>query len=189
MSALPSYPDAEGTVVVLQPDNSVADRFDYNEDMHFSLIDDVNGVSLERIRLEGPTEAGNFHSAATTVFATPGYTNSQSQEGIAAQQAFVIQPQVFSPDGDGYQDFTTINYSAASTGFVANITVFDAQGREIRKLVRNELLAADGFFLWNGLKEDGSKAAIGYYLFYIELFNLNGQKQEFKEKVLVGGRF
>ncbi len=188
MSALPSYPDAEGTVVVLQPDNSVADRFDYNEDMHFSLIDDVNGVSLERIRLEGPTEAGNFHSAATTVFATPGFTNSQSQEGVAAQQAFVIEPQVFSPDGDGYQDFTTINYSAASTGFVANITVFDAQGREIRKLVRNELLANNGFFQWDGLKADGSKAVMGYYLFYIELFNLSGQKQEFKEKVVVGGR-
>lgn len=188
MSSLPSYPDTEGNVVVLQPDNRVADRFDYNEDMHFSLIDDVNGVSLERIRLEGPTVAGNFHSAATTIFATPGYINSQSQEGIVIQQAFKIEPPVFSPDGDGYQDFTTINYSTATTGYVANITIFDAQGREVRKLVRNELLASNGFFQWNGLREDGSKAAIGYYLFYIELFNLNGQKQEFKEKVVVGGR-
>ncbi|GAB3826764.1 hypothetical protein GCM10028895_38180 [Pontibacter rugosus] len=81
MASLPSYPDDAGTVVVLQADGKVADRFSYSERMHFNLIDDVNGVSLERLRLEGPSIASNFHSAATTVFATPGYRNSQSQEG------------------------------------------------------------------------------------------------------------
>ncbi|WP_018476759.1 lamin tail domain-containing protein [Pontibacter roseus] len=187
MASLPSYPDAAGSVVVLQPDGRTADRFDYDERMHFNLIDDKNGLSLERIRLEGPTTAANFHSAATTVFATPGYPNSQSQAGIAAQRMFTINPQVFSPDGDGYEDFTTINYSTDQTGFVANITIFDAQGREVRKLVRNELLAANGFFRWDGLRHDGTKAAIGYYLLYIELFDLDGQKSVHKERVVIGG--
>ena len=189
MSSLPSYPDAAGTVVVLQPDNRTADRFSYSADMHFALIDDKNGVSLERIRLGGPTVASNFHSAATTVFATPGYLNSQSQHSVQAQQVFTIEPKVFSPDGDGYEDFTTINYSDDRTGFVANITIFDAQGREIKKLVRNELLATNGFFRWDGLRQDGSKANIGTYIFYIELFGLNGEKREFKERVVVAGRF
>ncbi|MCC9168146.1 lamin tail domain-containing protein [Pontibacter harenae] len=188
MATLPSYPDGAGTVVVLQPDGRVADSFAYTDDMHFELLDNLNGVSLERIRLEGPTIASNFHSAASTVYATPGYHNSQSQEGVAAQQLFQVEPQVFSPDGDGYEDFTTINYSNAQNGFVANITVFDAQGREIRKLARNELLASNGFFRWDGIREDGTKAAIGYYLLYIELFDLNGQVSVFKEKVVVGGR-
>ena len=190
MSSMPGYPDDAGTVVVLQPDGQLADRFTYNADMHFELIDDLNGVSLERIRLEGPTQASNFHSAASTVgYATPGYRNSQAQEGVAAQQVFNVFPQVFSPDGDGYEDFTTINYSTSKTGYVANITILDAQGREIRKLARNELLASNGFFRWDGLRENGTKAAIGYYLFYIELFDLSGQKREYKEKVVVGGRF
>lgn len=189
MSSLPSYPDDAGTVVVLQPDGQVTDRFSYTSDMHFALLDDKNGVTLERVRLEGPTIASNFHSAATTVFATPGYKNSQSQEGVQAQRVFEISPRVFSPDGDGYEDFTTINYATEQTGLVVNITVFDAQGREIRKLARNELLAANGFFRWDGLREDGAKANIGYYLFHIELFGLNGEKSEFREKVVVGGKF
>ncbi|TPE45033.1 hypothetical protein FJM65_07740 [Pontibacter mangrovi] len=189
MANLPSYPDDAGTVVVLQPDGEVSDRFSYDEKMHFELLDDVNGVSLERVRLEGPSMAGNFHSAATTVFATPGYKNSQSQEEVQAQRVFEISSKVFSPDGDGYEDFTIINYRTDKTGLVANITVFDANGREIRKLVRNELLEANGFFRWDGLREDGAKANIGYYLFYIELFGLNGEKGEYKEKVVVGGRF
>ncbi|GHA69178.1 lamin tail domain-containing protein [Pontibacter akesuensis] len=189
MSSLPSYPDEAGTVIVLQPDGQVADRFSYDEDMHFALLDDQNGVSLERLRVEGPSTASNFHSAATTVFATPGYRNSQSQEGVVAQQVFQVTPKVFSPDGDGFQDFATIDYRADQTGLVANITIFDAQGREIRKLVRNELLAANGLFQWDGLREDGTKASIGYYLFYIELFGLNGERSEHREKVVVGSRF
>ncbi|WP_114777395.1 lamin tail domain-containing protein [Botryobacter ruber] len=189
MSSLPSYPDAAGTVVVLQPDSRIADRFDYNASMHFNLIDDQNGVSLERIRLEGPTTGSNFHSAASTAgFATPGYRNSQSQERMAASNIFTIAPRVFTPDGDGMEDFTTINYSTDKTGFVANITIFDANGREIRKLARNELLATNGFFRWDGLRTDGTKAAVGYYLLYIELFDLNGQMHVHKEKVVVGGR-
>jgi hypothetical protein len=190
MSTLPSYPDDAGTAVLLLPDGRTADGFSYDANMHFRLIDDKNGVSLERIRLEGPSEASNFHSAASTVgYATPGYQNSQSQQNMVAKQLFRIEPAVFSPDGDGYEDFTTINYTTDQTGFVASITVFDAQGREVRKLARNELLASNGFFSWDGLREDGAKAAIGYYLFYIELFDLNGQKWEYKEKVVVGGRF
>ncbi|GAA4433940.1 hypothetical protein GCM10023188_24260 [Pontibacter saemangeumensis] len=189
MSAMPSYTNEAGTVVVLQPDGRVADRFSYDEAMHFELIDDVKGFSLERVRLEGPTQPGNFHSAATQVFATPGYINSQAQEALVSPQLFQVQPLVFSPDGDGYEDFTTINYSTEQTGFVASITIFDAQGREIRRLARNELLAANGFFQWDGLREDGAKASIGYYLFYIELFDLNGQKREYKQNVVVGGRF
>jgi hypothetical protein len=188
MSSLPSYPDDAGTIVVMQPDKQVADRFTYNSEMHYALIDDKNGLSLERIRLDGLTITTNFHSAATTVFATPGYKNSQSRDGGMAQQAFKVEPQVFSPDGDGFEDFTTINYSTGKTGFVATITVFDAHGREIRKLIRNELLADNGFFRWDGLKQDGSKAAIGYYIFYIELFGMNGEKSEYKEKIVVGGR-
>ncbi|MBC5992830.1 lamin tail domain-containing protein [Pontibacter cellulosilyticus] len=188
MSSLPSYPDAAGTVVVLQPDNRTADRFSYTDDMHFDLLDDKNGVSLERIRLQGQSIASNFHSAATTVFATPGYRNSQSQAEVQAQQLFKIEPKVFSPDGDGFEDFTTINYSIDNAGLVANITVFDAQGREVRKLVRNELMATNGFFRWDGLRQDGSKANIGTYILYIEMFGLNGEKSEFKERVVVGGR-
>ncbi len=188
MSSLPSYPDDAGTVVVVQPNGEVADRFSYDAKMHFELLDDVNGVSLERVRLEGPSTASNFHSAATTVFATPGYKNSQSQEGVQAQRVFEVSPKVFSPDGDGYEDFATINYRTDKNGLVANITVYDAAGREIRKLARNELLEANGFFRWDGLRENGAKANIGYYLFHIELFGLNGEKSEYKEKVVVGGR-
>ncbi|PSR56155.1 hypothetical protein AHMF7605_22935 [Adhaeribacter arboris] len=189
VSSLPSFPDEAGTVVLLTSDKQEIDRVTYHEDMHFKLINDVNGVSLERIRLEGPSIASNFYSAASNVgYATPGYRNSQVQEPATAAQVFSIKPKVFTPDGDGDQDFTTINYAAAKVGQVANITVYDANGRLIKNLVKNELLANQGFFQWDGTNNQQQKAPIGYYVLFIQLFNLQGNVQTFKETVVVGGR-
>ncbi|MDX5345609.1 MAG: hypothetical protein LPJ89_05965, partial [Hymenobacteraceae bacterium] len=85
--------------------------------------------------------------------------------------------------------FTTLNYRTDQSGFIANITVYDSRGREIRKLAQNELLAREGFFTWDGTFEQGRKVPVGYYLFYIELFDLNGEVQVYKETVAVGAKF
>lgn len=190
VNSMPAFPDELGTVVILDAANQEIDRFAYHEDMHFKLIDDVNGVSLERIRLGGLSTAGNFHSAATGVgYATPGYPNSQGQEAVNTGQVFTIEPKVFTPDGDGDRDFTTINYTADKNGFMANITVYDSNGRLIKHLVKNELLASQGFFQWDGTDNQHRKAPVGYYVFFIELFNLQGSVQTYKETVVVGAKF
>lgn len=190
VSSLPSWPDETGTVIVQAADKQEMDRVLYHEQMHFQLLDDVNGVALERIRLDGPSVAANFHSAAGSVgYATPGYRNSQGREAVTPAQVFAIEPQVFTPDGDGDRDFTTVNYAATTTGMVANITVYDAQGRLIKRLVKNELLASQGFFQWDGTDDGQRKAPIGYYVLFIELFNLQGRVQTYKETVVVGGKF
>ena len=190
MATLPAYPDEAGTVTVLDADQKVIDRFSYHEDMHFDLLDDVNGVSLERINLAGDSSAGNWHSAASTVgYATPGYQNSQYAELEMASQVFTIEPKIFTPDNDGYKDFTTIRYEAQLSGTVANITIFDANGREIKHLVKNELLARNGFFQWDGLDERSRKVPVGHYILFIEIFSGTGKVKAFKETVVVGARF
>ena len=190
LSRLPSYPDEQGIVLLLNADNTLIDRFAYHEEMHFKLLNDINGVSLERIRLPGDSSATNWHSAAsTTGYATPGYKNSQYNEPTTASQVFTIEPKIFTPDGDGDKDFTTINYMTEASGYVLNITIYDAKGREIKRLVKSELMARDGFFQWDGLDEQGRKVAVGYYVLFIEMFNLKGQVKTYKETVVVGARF
>ncbi|MGV3586060.1 MAG: lamin tail domain-containing protein [Adhaeribacter sp.] len=190
MERLPSFPDEQGTVLLIDVNQKLMDRFAYHEDMHFKLLADVNGVSLERIRLQGDSSATNWHSAASSVnYATPGYKNSQYFEQTPSAQFFTIEPKIFTPDEDGENDFTTINYHTAAAGYVTNITVYDASGREIKRLVKNELLAHNGFFRWDGLDERGRKVPIGYYVLFIELFNLQGQVKAYKETVVVGTRF
>jgi len=189
MSTLPAYPDDAGTVTIIDAKSTVIDRFTYQEDMHFDLLEDVNGVSLERISLAGDSSASNWHSAASTVgYATPGYQNSQYADLEMARQVFTIEPQIFTPDNDGYNDLTTIRYEAQLAGTVANITIFDANGREIKRLVKNELLARNGFFQWDGLDERSRKVPVGHYILFIEIFNNSGQVKAYKETVVVGAR-
>lgn len=191
MAAFPTFPDDAGIVTLFDSQGRRLDRYVYNASQHLRLLDDVNGVSLERIRAAGPSTAGNFHSAASSAgYATPGRPNSQQQDATAGNQQFSVEPEVFTPDEDGQQDFTTLNYQLDSPGYAASVTVYDAQGRLTRRLARNETLATTGFFQWDGLTDKGQKAAIGYYVLQIELFKSSGgSKQQYRKTVVLGARF
>ncbi len=190
-SGIPGYDDDEGVVVLMDKVGQVIDEFQYSDEMHFELINDLNGVSLERIDPERPTQdEHNWHSAASTVgYATPAYENSQFAAAGAAEDPIHVEPEVFSPDGDGVHDFLTIQYQLENSGHVANINCYDANGRLVRNLVQNELLAKSGKFIWDGVTEEGEKARMGIYIVYVELFDLDGNVQKFKKTAVVGGSF
>jgi flagellar hook assembly protein FlgD len=153
-------------------------------------LDIEDGVSLERIDFDKPTQdKNNWHSAASTEgFATPTYKNSQFSETGISEDQINVTPEVFTPDNDGDKDFTFINYKFSETGYTINIRIYDANGREIRNLVRNELLGSEGKFQWDGIDNDNQKARIGIYIVYIEVFNLNGKVKKVKKQVVLGAK-
>ncbi len=188
LQSLPSYNDDAGTVVVFSASAGVIDSFPYSEDMHNPLLDVEDGVSLERIDMLSPsTDANNWHSAAQAVgFATPGYENSNFIGSIVAGEGLLtIEPAIVSPDGDGYQDFLLIQYNLPETGYVANIRIFDAQGRPMRDLAQSELLGLDGFWQWDGTNQDGSKVPIGIYIVWAEFFTADGDVKYAKKECVV----
>jgi hypothetical protein len=103
------------------------DQFSYNDNMHFALLNSVDGISLERLDFNRPSDdVTNWHSAAESVnFASPGYQNSQYIP-VENTGSVSIDPNVFSPDNDGYQDVINISYEFTEPGNVANIFIFDA---------------------------------------------------------------
>ncbi len=187
LSSLPSYPDDEGDVILLNGQGAIVDEVKYKDDWHFKLIDNAEGVSLERIDPAGASQdAVNWHSAASTMgYGTPGYKNSQYRQTQLIDAAIEITPQIFSPDNDGHDDIAAIQYKLTEPGYVANITIFDAQGRPIRYLVKNGTLGLSGQWNWDGLDEKGNKLPIGIYVIYTEIFNLQGKKQHFKNTVVL----
>jgi hypothetical protein len=69
------------------------------------------------------------------------------------------------------------------------VTVYDALGQLTRRLLRNESLPTNGFVQWDGTDEHGRKAAMGYYILYIELFRPSGgERREYRKTVVVGAR-
>ncbi len=183
MDKLPSYPNSGGTVVLTDKWFNILDEFSYSEEMHFSLLQHVAGVSLERINPDNFTmDESNWHSAAETVgFGTPGLRNSQYLEKSESTEPVWVEPEVFSPDNDGYRDVVQVFYEFNQPGYVANVTIFNSRGRRIRFLHENELLGTSGSFLWDGEDETGRKADIGIYVFFIEVFDLNGNVKAYKK--------
>ncbi len=191
MTSMPSFNNDKGIVVIALPDSTVIDRFDYNESMQFPLLVNVEGVSLERISPDHASQdQQNWHSAAQSVgFATPAYKNSQYSTFLYLEDPITIVPEIFSPDNDGYNDVLNISYQFATPGYTANVVIYDAKGRLIKTLLKNELLGTNGGFAWNGIDENNQKALIGIYVIYIEVFDTKGNIKHYKKTAVLGGRF
>jgi len=187
VSSPPSFSDDEGDVVALNFQGNVVDEVKYKDDWHFKLIDDDEGVSLERIDPAGPSQdETNWHSAASTAgYGTPTYKNSQYKLVNSINASIEITPKVFSPDNDGRDDIATIQYAVTEPGDVANITIFDAAGRPVRNLVRNGTLGLTGYWNWDGLDDKGNKLPVGTYVIFTEIFNLQGKKSHFKNAIVL----
>ena len=187
VSSLPSLPDDGGYALLINQQGTLIDEVNYSDDWHFKLIDNAEGVSLERVDPDGTTQsAGNWHSAASTAgYGTPGYKNSQFKNLQSINAEIVVTPKVFSPDNDGFDDLATIQYKMDQPGYVANITIFDAAGRPVRNLVRNGTLSTSGYWNWDGLDDKGLKLAIGTYIIFTEIFNEQGKKDSFKNVVVL----
>lgn len=190
VGTMPSFPDDKGFVVLLNSLGAVVDELAYDQKWHFALIDNEEGISLERIDFNKASTKDNFHSAASTVgFGTPGYQNSQFRNDLQVQGDITVSPKTFSPDNDGTDDFAVINYQMTDPGYVANIMIYDASGRPVRSLVKNATLAQAGSFRWDGLDDKSLKIPIGVYVIYTDVFNLHGKKKAFKNPVVLARRF
>jgi len=191
LPSLPAYNDDQGTVVLLGKDSIIIDQFSYTEKMHFALIRDPEGVSLERVNFNRPAEeAGNFRSAASSAgFGTPGYKNSQAAENVDVKEEVSLTSETFSPDNDGFEDALMLNYHFQEAGRVANVTVYNKSGVLVKRLARNVTLAAEGTISWDGLDDSNSCAALGIYVIYMEIFDLKGTRKKFRKSCVLAAKF
>lgn len=187
---LPSYNNGEGVVVLLAAGGDTLERFAYDDDLHFELLNDIEGVSLERVDPARPAEdRTNWHSAAELAGrATPGFLNSQYSEAPRPTAELTIEPAIFSPDNDGFQDLLTVSYRFEQAGFTGTLTVFDLAGRPVRELLNNALLGTEGAVSWDGIRDDGSKARIGPYVLVLEAYDLQGEVERIRRTVTLAHR-
>ena len=189
-TTLPSYNNGSGTVIFMGATGDTLDLFNYSDALQFALLKSVDGVSLERVDPDRPTSDNtNWHSASEAVnFATPGYENSQYTPAPSAHGELTIDPAIFSPDNDGFQDVLAIAYKFDEPGFVGTMKVFDIAGREVRTLMNNELLGTSGAVSWDGLMDGNDLARIGPYIIYMEAYDLAGNVEKFRKTVVLAHR-
>ncbi|MEP1034479.1 lamin tail domain-containing protein [Ekhidna sp.] len=192
VTTIPSYPNDQGTVLLIDQSETVVETFTYTDDYHYNLLESVDGVSLERVSFEESTNNGNnWRSASSTEgFATPGYANSQSFKNDTPVGRVTASPEVFIPGNTGSgRDFTTINYQFDQPGQFANVNIYDQTGRLVKHLAQGVLLSTSGFLRWDGDTNDGKTARMGYHLIIFEIYDSSGNSEIIKETVVVGRDF
>ncbi len=192
VTGMPSYNDDQGKMALVRKDDKRIDQVNYSDKWHFALIANKEGVSLEKINPDLTSNVNtSWHSAASTSgYATPTYLNSQfSENKDSANNDVWIDPPLFSPDGDGYQDILAINYKMKSPGFRAKADVYDSRGRFVRSLSEAALFGTDGRLTWDGTTLTGEKAPIGIYIILVSTFNLTGETKAYKLSCTLAGKF
>jgi len=187
IESMPTLSNDSGTICIIhQSQNQMIDAFAYSEDMHFSLLEGADGVSLERLAPNAETQnSNNWHSAASTVgFGTPTYKNSQ--ELITQSIGEInINPKSFTPNNDGYKDIASINWNFSENNLMATIKIFDSEGRVIKNILNNEMIGNSGNTTWDGTSEEGLQLNTGMYIVWMEVFSDNGNAERFKEVIVL----
>lgn len=186
-TALPSLPDDEGTIVILNRQGTVVDELHYSADWHYSLVTNTQGISLERINPTGITQQReNWHSAASTSrFGTPGYRNAQSVPFTqSGKQILTASSLVISPDQDGFQDILRLKYVLDQPGYLANINVYSSWGTLVHTIANNQLCGTMGEFVWNGLSTQQLPLKRGLYIIQARFHLTNGKVKQ--EKIAIG---
>lgn len=184
---LPTYANASGNVLLIDPNSVVIDSVSYLEKWHFTLISDKKGKSLERINPNGPSNnADNWQTASeNSGWGTPGIQNSQYLNP-QAQGQFSVEPSVISPDNDGFEDFAILTYALPEPGMVGTIKIYDENGRPVRELANNYFFDQSGELKWDGLDNNGTKCRVGRYLILFEVYSTQtGVTLVFKQVVVV----
>jgi hypothetical protein len=185
-TAMPSLPDDKGNISVLTKQGTTIDAFNYDEQMHFPLLNRKEGVSLERISWFYPTnDPDNWHSASSASgYGTPTRQNSQYRTADPHTAEISILPAIISPDNNGTDDTMGIHYRFNRNGNLLTCNLFDQQGVQLGKIINNALCGTSGVLHWNGTV--GNKIIKkGVYVLLIDILSVNGKSKKLKRMIAV----
>ncbi len=187
---LPSLPDRQGSIVINNLLGVTLDKFEYHQDMHHLLLVDKNGVSLERISFRLPANLRENWASASELagYATPGLPNSQ-MPGADLEMDFEISPDILDRRKQGQSSYVQIRYQFSSPGKTISISVYDAQGRNLVKLLENSIAGTEGLIFWDGADNNNTPLKMGFYLVVATALDLNGSVRLWKKPLVIAPNY
>ncbi len=94
---------------------------------------------------------------------TPGRPNAYFFPRTATIE-LVVSPDPFTPDGNGFEDATTIRYNPPEAQ-TFDLAVYDMSGRRVKTFFESDK-SIPGEIRWDGTGDDGRTLPIGIYILY-----------------------
>lgn len=167
------YQPAYGWNLVIFDDLNRNNNEDTGERLFFQI-----GMSLN-VEIE---TSYSFHwyqvsSGEHTVFAVLNFqgdrnlNNNRISRILNAQsstQNLSLVKNIFSPDNDGKDDSLLIQYNFYEANGKLNISVYNLNGKLIRKLINQKVSTKSGIIAWDGADDNRAQSPIGIYIIYLE---------------------
>lgn len=173
------------TVHLFDPSGKCIDRVGYEG----SWLSDP-GVSLERLSPEGASsDRSNWFPCTAPAGMTPGAANSVSAPPVTDRSILEASPDPFSPDGDGFEDVTWIDYRIPVRTARVRLQIYSLNGRLIRTLMGGGASGSQGRVLWDGRDDTGKPVLMGVYVVFMSCLDATRAIQSAaKTTVVVAGR-
>ena len=182
-----SLPNDEGMIIIKDFRHSTIDSVKYYSTWHNTNFIRVNNRSLEKINpvIDGNNPT-NWSSCVNNIGGTPLQQNSIFLNNNISNNEISITPNPFSPDNDGYEDFTIINYKLVENISRIRVRVFDSIGRLVRTLTDNSPSGQKGEIVFDGKDESGNPLRMGIYVLLVEeIGNSDNSLKIFKKAVVI----
>ncbi|MCB0743203.1 MAG: lamin tail domain-containing protein, partial [Ignavibacteriae bacterium] len=177
------------TIYLIDYKNEIIDSLNYSDAWHNSAFEETKNISLELINVNlDRTRSSNWSSSVSSFGGSPGKQNSIYIDKNISQTKLSISPNPFSPDNDGFEDFTIISYNLKEAISQIRIRIFDSKGRMVRTLANNIPSGSQGEIIFDGLDTLGNPLRIGIYIILFEAINPNNAVVEVLKEVVVVAR-
>lgn len=178
--------DDSGLVVIATLNNLEAiDSAYFSKRWHHPFIANDEGVSLERVHYlrDGKIRSSWLSASSNVGYATPGYQNSKFSNKPLDPDFVSISKLYFTPDNDGFEDELNFTITLPSENYAINITIYDINGNEIKRLAQNDIAGITNFYVWDGRNANGNISNVGHYILYIQATDKQGKAQIKKEVI------
>jgi hypothetical protein len=178
--------DTEGALVLTDSTGNIIDEFRYTNQFHHPLINESEGLSIERISPDLPSDDPDNWMTASTLsgYATPGYENSVLSDPLHKWE-LTCSSDYISPDNDGIDDIMTIRLESDHPGIIGSLAVYTLDGETVCTIEKRSLSGTDEYLEWDGKNGKGEITEAGIYLLYGEFIDDKGNSKIFKKVISV----
>lgn len=190
VSSMPSLGNESDNIAILLTNATVIDVLEYSNEWHSILLNDTKGVALERLSVDVETNKPNnwFSASSLANYGTPGAENSQQSNRISSAENILVSPEVFTPDGDGTNDFTTLYVDIKYEGASIRVQVFNHRGIVVKELINNAFITSYSDIRWDGTDNNGKRCPMGSYIVWVEIVTPQGDVITEKLECVVSAR-
>jgi len=159
LAKFPSLNNEADCIVMKDPTGRMIDSLRYSSEWGITKSN-----SHERVYYTNSNTGNNWRLSTSPTGGTPGLPNSVAISKEWKKPGIKVEPNPFSPNGDGIDDEVAILFQIPFPSAKVTVEIYDMMGRLIYQPAKNVLSSSEGAVYWDGASNHSGKARIGMYV-------------------------